>query len=56
MGFARRLKITCSSPECNWEESFFTSDELAETEESRGPGRNYFEANVRAVVAFRELG
>ena len=51
MGFATKLKLFC--PSCSWEKFFFTSEECF-FEKKRG--RNYYEVNVRAVTAFREMG
>ena len=51
MGFATKLKLFCTS--CFWEKFFFTSEECF-YEKKRG--RNYYEVNVRAVTAFREIG
>ena len=58
MGFSHILELSCSS--CDWHYSFSTSKELvnvagsATTEKKNG--RHKYEANVRAVIAFREIG
>ena len=58
MRFSHILELSCSS--CDWHYPFSTSKELvnvagsAATEEKNG--RHKYEANVRAVIAFREIG
>ena len=52
MGFCNKLKIVCSK--CDWSISFLTSEETRLKQGSRG--RQFSEVNIRAVVAFREIG
>ena len=52
MGFCNKLKIVCSK--CDWSTSFLTSEETRLKQGSRG--RQFSEVNIRAVVAFREIG
>jgi len=51
MGFACKLNLSCYK--CKWEQDLYTSDEV---NLQKGPGRKYHEVNVRAAVAFREIG
>ena len=46
------IKISCRSISCRWEKSFYTSD----TVERDGRGANPFDVNLRAIMAFREIG
>ena len=50
MGLACKLKLCCVK--CEWEHYLYTSDEIG----TQGPGRMHFDVNVRAAVAFREIG
>ena len=52
MGFCSKLKIFCLK--CDWSVSNFLSEEIDTKKGSRG--RKFFEVNVRAVIAFREIG
>lgn len=56
MGFANKLVVLCKK--CNWEFDFYTSTTVSKPEkgESEGRGRDYYEENIRASVAFREIG
>ena len=56
MGFANKLMVVCKR--CKWESSLYTSSITTKpaTGNSGGRGRNYFEANIRASIAFREIG
>ena len=51
MGFACKLNLSCYK--CKWEQDLYTSGEV---NLQKGPGRKYYEVNVRAAVAFREIG
>ena len=51
MGFATKIRVNCAS--CAWEQSLFLSKECSPT---IGRGRNFFEVNIRSVMAFREIG
>ena len=51
MGFANKILVRCAS--CCWEQSTFLSEQCSPT---TGRGRNFFEVNVRTVIAFREIG
>ena len=51
MGFACKLKLACGK--CNLEQFYYTSNKVDVKE---GPGRKSFEVNLRAAVAFREIG
>ncbi len=55
MGFVNKLVIICSK--CKWQTSFYTSAEVAKKieEGSASRGRKYYEANIRSVIAFREI-
>ena len=50
MGFALKIKVFCDN--CSWRHSLFTSDQCYK----QGRGRNLFDINVRATVAFCEIG
>ena len=52
MGFANKIRVNCTS--CSWEQSTFLSKESLPA--TTGHGRNFFEVNVRSVIAFREIG
>lgn len=52
MGLAQFFKITCT--ECNWSIKFCSSKECSRSQATQG--RNGFEVNKRALVAFRENG
>ena len=52
MGYAHKLKFLCC--DCAYEHDFYTSKQCNRMYEKQG--RNKFECNVRAVVAFREIG
>ena len=52
MGLACMLKLSCNL--CPNDISLYTSRES--TKNIKKPGRNLFEANVRTVAAFREIG
>ena len=49
MGFARKLTISF-----DWERNFYTSKHC--TRSNKKQGRNKFEINVRAIIAFWEIG
>ena len=51
MGFANKILVRCAS--CCWQQSTFLSEQCSPT---TGRGRNFFEVNVRTVIAFREIG
>ena len=51
MGFDCKLKLACCK--FKWEQCNYTSSEVNVLE---GPGRKIYEVNVRAAVAFREIG
>ena len=51
-GLANLIKITCRSISCQWTNTFYTS----KTVEKDGRGLKPFEVNVRAIMAFREIG
>ena len=51
MGFAHKIIISCAS--CSWEQSIFLSEQCSP---ATGRGRNFFEINVRSLIAFREIG
>ena len=44
--------ISCRSLSCRWEKSFYTNN----TVERDGRGANPFDVNLRAIMAFREIG
>ena len=52
MGFAHCIEISCSS--CGNVQSFYTSKQCVRQQKSNG--RQIFEANIRAIVSFREIG
>ena len=52
MGFCSKVKIFCL--QCDWSVSNFLSEEVQTEKGSRG--RKFFEVNLRAVIAFREMG
>ena len=55
MGFVHSLHISCVA--CEWSHLFSTSNLVRKSVEvTPGRGRNKYEANVRAVIAFREIG
>ena len=49
---AQLIKISCCSISCRWEKSFYTS----ETVKNSGWGATPFDINLRAIMAFREIG
>ena len=51
-GLANLIKTTCRSISCQWTNTFYTS----KTVEKDGRGLKAFEVNVRAIMAFREIG
>ena len=51
-GLAHMIKISRRSISCRWEKSFYTSN----TVERDGRGANPFDVNLRAIMAFREIG
>ena len=51
-GFCHLFKISCTC--CDWNESSYTSVKCSTTDKSQG--KTVFEANLCAVVAFREIG
>ena len=52
MGFCSKVKVFCL--QCDWSVSNFLSEEFETEKGSRG--RKFFEVNLRAVIAFREMG
>lgn len=62
MGFVHKLSVICCK--CTWKHSFFTSQTIKDMTISTTPGssnkkksgRKKFQTNIRAVVAFREIG
>ena len=55
MGFVHSLHISCVA--CEWSHLFSTSNLVRKSVEvTPGRGHNKYEANVRAVIAFREIG
>ena len=52
MGYAHKLRLNCH--DCPYNVDSFTSPECGKSESIQG--RRKFEINVRAVVAFREVG
>ena len=52
MGFAN--KLTVSYDMCDWERNFYISKQ--HTRSNKKQGRNMFEINVQAIIAFREIG
>ena len=51
MGFACTLNLSCYK--CKWKHNLYTSDDV---NLQKGPGRKYYEVNVRAAVALIEIG
>ena len=51
MGLAHQLKLFCN--DCEWECQQFTSQSSKPKETG---GRSFYEANIRMVIAFREIG
>ena len=51
MSFAHKIIFTCTS--CSWEQSVFLSEQCSP---ATSRGRNFFEINVRSLIAFREIG
>ena len=51
MGYAHNLKLQCTV--CTWQSSCYTSETV---KFKKGPGRNFHEINIRAGIAFREIG
>eukprot|EP00112_Aurelia_sp_Birch-Aquarium-sp1_P003132 Seg1349.9 transcript_id=Seg1349.9/GoldUCD/mRNA.D3Y31 product="hypothetical protein" protein_id=Seg1349.9/GoldUCD/D3Y31 len=51
MGYAHNLKLQCTV--CTWQFSYYTSETV---EFKKGRGRSFHEINLRAGVAFREIG
>ena len=54
MGLAHFFELTCTDPNCEWKLKFCSSKECKKISESSG--RNCFEVNKRAMIAFRENG
>ena len=52
MSFANKLTISCDI--CDWERIFYTFKQCARS--NKNQGRDMFKINVRAIVAFREIG
>ena len=52
MGFCSKVKVFFL--QCDWSVSNFLSEEFETEKGSRG--RKFFEVNLRAVIAFREMG
>ena len=52
MGCCSKVRIFCL--QCDWSISNFLSEEVETEKGSRG--RKFFEVNLRAVIAFREMG
>ena len=50
MGFTLKIKVFCGN--CSWHHSLFTSDHCCK----QGRGRHFCDINVRATIAFREIG
>ena len=48
IGFVNKLTISCDI--CDWEKNFYTSKQC--TRPNKKQGRNMFEINVQAIVAF----
>ena len=51
MGFSTFLTVKCQ--QCEWKHEFYSSPEI---EMKNSPGRNMQDVNLRAVLAFREIG
>ena len=51
-GLANFIKISCCSISCRWNRSFYTSDKVKRD----GRGADPFDINLRAIMAFREIG
>ena len=51
MGFSTFLTVKCQ--QCEWKHEFYSSSEI---EMKNSPGRNMQDVNLRAVLAFREIG
>ena len=53
-GFACKFSVRCTK--CTWIERFYSSQTTAKNSESPASGRSSFDVNIRAMVAFREIG
>ena len=51
MGYAHNLKLQCTV--CSWQSSYCTSEKV---KFKKSKGRQFHEINLRAGVAFREIG
>ena len=66
-GLCHELKIVCQNGACEWSHSFYSSltykkplkpgiDDLTNSVEKKKQGKNPFDVNTRAIIAFREIG
>ena len=53
-GFSHKLFFKC--PRCTFEYSTFTSEEVVINSKRGKQGRNFFDTNLKMVIAFREIG
>lgn len=55
-GFSHKLYFKCSSTRCTFAYSTFTSKEVVVDKKKNKQGRNFFDVNLKMVIAFREIG
>ena len=53
-GFASKFSVRCTK--CTWIKRFYSSETTTRNAESPASGRSSFDVNIRAMVAFREIG